>query len=226
MSHEGLQTPSDRNDATRGTTVVIPAATAANDRLVGQSLRLSQGTWFIQVCKLVLGPMGKTPAAAPNVADPTWPVLLRVQHGRGVATWWETLTAAARGTFLTRGDDASQAAISVGGAGFVAEQEVLLVARQIISPVQPAHVETRAIADGGGKATHVVPPGAHLVQFIGAAGAGVTLAANDAAGILIASTTPGPAVGAEINVPSTCAAFDLNGLAAGKLTVAMWEVWG
>ena len=223
---EGLQTPSARSDVTRGTVIVIPAGTPAGDALVGQTLRLDAGTWALQVSKLVMGPAGKAPAFGPNVLDPTWPIILRVQHGRGVATWWESITCAARGTFLVRANDASQCGLAVGAPGLVEAQEVLLVARQIIAPVAPGHISSVAIADGGGKVVFQVPPGALEAQFIGAAGAGVTLNAVDAAGVNIASTTPGPAVGALIHIPSTAATIEFGGVAPAKAIVATWEVWG
>ena len=225
MTDEGLQSPSARSDVTRGTVITIPAGTPGAPVLIGQTLRLDAGTWYLHVCRLVQGPMGMTPADGPNLLDPTWPVALVLQHGRGVATWWEIFQCAARGTFLVRSNDGMQAAIGVLGAGFVEEQQVLLTARQIIAPVQPALVTEALVLPGAGTAGFVTPPGAQSLQLIGADIAGVATVFRDSANVVIAAT-PSVAPGATLALPQTCRLVEVTGLPAGAAVTATWEVWG
>jgi hypothetical protein len=222
-----LVSGSEQSETVRGVVVAIPAGTPAGPQLVGASLRLAAGTWAFNAARLVAGVVGgETVAAAPSVGDPTFPVQLVLFHGRGAARWCEVLPIAARGCVVTRTGDYMEAGLLVVAPGFVGAERVLLAASQIISPVVPSYVSTGGAADGAGALRLFVPVGAKRVQFLGAVGVGVALNFLDAANNLLAQTTPGPDLAAEIAVPLIASHIDFTGLAGLKLVQAIWEVWG
>ena len=227
IARADLQRGTDRKAINRGVVVTLPVGPGA-PVLLGQTIRLGSGTWCIHVARLEQSNtgLGLQIAAAPSAGDPTWPVMLAVRHGIGAATWWEFISATARGTILVRSDDDMEAGLGVGGLGFQNEEKALLVATQLIAPLMPCHVSTNAIAGAGGKASFQVVAGAHTMQLIGANAAGASVLFYDAAGNVIGRATVGVAPAAELNVPQICASVELVGLAVGAEVIATWEVWG
>lgn len=189
----------------------------------GPALRLDDGTWIIKAARLL---PDLEVAAAPAVANPTFPIILSVIQGIGGVSFVDSIRVPARGLVLVRQFDAAQVQLGAEGTN-AGPESVLLVAQKLLSPPVPAFVEATAVVGAGGTGTFNVPQGAVRVSIYGAAGVALAVTFLDAAG---AGKAAGTILGANaaqetgILIPATCAQVAVGPIAAGATITVVWEV--